>query len=146
MRSRAALIGLAALVAAGGLAGSRPATAAERQIGDRPGKKPDGLLNTLNDIDDAITGCWEFPSINEVQSGMTLTIRLSFKRNGEIFGARLTYQSPGISTEERDLYYRALADMMRRCSPLPFTDGLGNAVAGRPFTYRFTDTRKQKKA
>jgi hypothetical protein len=146
MRSRAALIGLVVLVAAGAFAGSRSAAAVDQSIGDRPGHKPERPLNTLTDLSDAIGGCWEWPPINQVQSGMTLTILLSFKRNGEIFGARLTYQSPGVSTEERDLYYRALADMMRRCSPLPFTDGLGNAVAGRPFTFRFTDTRKQKKA
>jgi hypothetical protein len=76
---------------------------------------------------------------------MDLTIMLSFKRNGEIFGAHLTYESRPVSPQERDIYYRALANMMRLCSPLPFTDGLGNAVAGRLFAFRFHDTRKQKK-
>jgi hypothetical protein len=143
MRCRAALIGL---VAAGVFAGSLPAVALEEGIGDRPGRKPEGPLNTLIDLSRAIGGCWEWPPLEEIQSGMTVTILLSFKRNGEIFGARLTHQSQATSPQERDLYYRALADMMRRCSPLPFTDGLGNAVAGRPFTFRFNDTRKQKKA
>lgn len=146
MRSRAALIGLVALVAAGGFAGSPPAGAEPKADDLRPPKPPKETLTTLLDIRDALRACWEWPPIDDIQSGMDLTILLSFKRNGEIFGARLTYESRAVSTRERDLYYRALADMMRRCSPLPFSDGLGNAVAGRPFTFRFHDTRKQKKA
>jgi hypothetical protein len=35
---------------------------------------------------------------------------------------------------------------IKRCSPLPFTDALGNAVAGRPFTMRFLDDRKLEQA
>lgn len=146
MRSRAAFIGLVALVATGVLAGAWPARAQARQAEYGTGKSPSGPLNTLVDLTDAVQICWKWPPIDDVQSGMELTILLSFKRNGEILGARLTYQSQPISTRERDLYYRALADMMRRCSPLPFTDGLGNAVAGRRFIFRFNDTRKQKKA
>lgn len=145
MRFRAALIGIVALVAAG-LVGLLPAAAIDRSIGDRPGQSPKGPINTLIELSDAIGGCWEWPPIDDVQSGMTVTILLSFKRNGEIFGTRLTHQSATSSPRERDLYYRALAEMMSRCSPLPITDGLGNAIAGRPFTFRFNDTRKQKKA
>jgi hypothetical protein len=143
MRSRAAFIGFIALVAAG-IASSLPAGAQET-LDVRPGQSPKKILNTLVDIYEAVHGCWEFPPINEVQSGMDVTIFLSFKRNGEIFGARLTYQTKNVSPRERDLYYQALADMMRRCSPLPFTDGLGNAVAGRPFPFHFPDNRKLKK-
>jgi hypothetical protein len=36
--------------------------------------------------------------------------------------------------------------MLQRCAPLPFTEALGNAVAGRPFTMRFIDDRKLKQA
>lgn len=39
-----------------------------------------------------------------------------------------------------------MAEALRRCNPLPFTDGLGNALAGRPMTIRFTDNRKLKQA
>jgi hypothetical protein len=144
MRSRAALIGFAALVVAG-IVSPLPATAQDNARDLRPGQSPKKAVNTLVDIYEAIHGCWQYPPIDEVQSGMDVTIFLSFKRNGEIFGARLTYQTKNVSPRERDLYYRALADMMRRCSPLPFTDGLGNAVAGRPLPFHFPDNRKLKK-
>jgi hypothetical protein len=55
-------------------------------------------------------------------------------------------ESAGASDDERLAYRLAVAEMLKRCSPLPFTDALGNAVAGRPFTMRFIDDRKLKQA
>ncbi len=77
---------------------------------------------------------------------MELTVRLSFKRDGEIFGARVTYQSPNVSQDERVLYYRALVATIDRCTPLPVSPELGDAIAGRPFYFHFRDTRKQREA
>jgi hypothetical protein len=34
--------------------------------------------------------------------------------------------------------------MLARCSPLPFSDSLGGAVAGRPFTFHVRDARGEK--
>ena len=103
-------------------------------------------LDTLDDVKQAIRGCWRWPPINAIRTGMELTVRLSFKSDGEIFGARVTYQSPDVSDDERLLYYRALVLTIKRCSPLPLTPELGAAVAGRPFFFRFVDTRKQREA
>jgi hypothetical protein len=36
--------------------------------------------------------------------------------------------------------------MLQRCAPLPFTEALGNAMAGRPFRMRLIDERKLKQA
>jgi hypothetical protein len=103
-------------------------------------------LDTLDDVKQTIRGCWRWPPINAIRTGMELTVRLSFKSDGEIFGARVTYQSPDVSDDERLLYYRALVLTIKRCSPLPLTPELGAAVAGRPFFFRFVDTRKQREA
>jgi hypothetical protein len=43
-------------------------------------------------------------------------------------------------------YRVAMGEALRRCNPLPFTDALGNALAGRPLTLRFIDNRKLKQA
>jgi len=83
------------------------------------GVAPKGPLNTLLDVRDAILGCWKWPPISEVRQGMTLTIRLSFKRSGEIFGAKLTYETRDVSDEERRMYYGVLLEAMKLCSPLP---------------------------
>jgi hypothetical protein len=107
---------------------------------------PNGPLNTLADVRKALRDCWQWPPASEVRSGMELTVRLSFKRNGEIFGARITYQSQNVSEEERALYHGALLAMLSRCSPLPLSEGLGAAIAGRPMTFHIHDTRQQRKA
>jgi hypothetical protein len=136
MRHGLAALG-AALLAAG--AWLCPAVAAE-------GVRPKGPLNTLADVSRALRACWQWPPLSEARSGMAFTVRLSFKRNGEIFGARITYQTRGVSEEERSLYYGALLAALARCSPLPLSPSLGAAIAGRPMNFHIHDTRQQRKA
>ena len=107
---------------------------------------PQGLLNTMADVSRALRACWQWPPVSEARSGMELTVRVSFKRNGEIFGARITYQTRNVSDEERVLYQSALLAALSRCSPLPLSASLGEAIAGRPFTFHIHDTRQQRKA
>jgi hypothetical protein len=107
---------------------------------------PKGPLNSFADIRHALRGCWRWPPLSEARSAMEMTVRLSFKRSGEIFGVRLTYQTPGVSDEERSLYYGALLAALKRCSPLPLSESLGAAIAGHPMTFHIRDTRQQRKA
>jgi hypothetical protein len=122
------------------------ATATLPAIGIAEPVAPKGPLNTLVDVRDALRGCWQWPPLQETKSGMDLTIRLSFKSNGEIFGFRITYQSPNVAEDEQALYYGVLLQALRLCSPLPVSESLGSAIAGRPFFFRFHDTRQQRKA
>lgn len=104
-------------------------------------------LNTMKDMGAALQACWVPPPVDQSRPGMQITVQMSFKRNGELLGhPRITFESAGASDEERLAYRLAVAEMLKRCSPLPFTDALGNAVAGRPFTMRFIDDRKLKQA
>ena len=107
---------------------------------------PKGPLNTMADIRQALRACWQWPSASASRSGISLTVRVSFKRNGEVFGVHITYQSRHISDEERTIYHRALLAALSRCSPLPLSAGLGEAIAGRPLTFHIEDTRQQRKA
>jgi hypothetical protein len=59
---------------------------------------------------------------------------------------RITFESAGASDDERLAYRIAVAQMLQRCAPLPFTEALGNAMAGRPFRMRLIDERKLKQA
>jgi len=105
------------------------------------------LLNTLKDMGLALQACWIPPPIDQARPGMQITVQMSFKRSGELLGKpRITFESAGASDDERLAYRVAVAEMLKRCSPLPFTEALGNAVAGRPFTMRFHDDRKLKQA
>jgi hypothetical protein len=104
-------------------------------------------LSTMKDMGAALQACWVPPPIDQSRPGMQITVQMSFKRNGELLGhPRITFESAGASDDERLAYRLAVAEMLKRCSPLPFTDALGNAVAGRPFTMRFIDDRKLKQA
>ena len=41
--------------------------------------------------------------------------------------------------------HAAVREALVRCSPMPFTDKLGAAMAGRPFTFRFVDSPATEK-
>jgi hypothetical protein len=108
---------------------------------------PQGQINTLNELGAALRACWIAPSLDRSRAGMQVTVQMSFRRNGELFGKpKITFESLGASDDERLAYRIAVADMLKRCASLPFTDALGNAVAGRPFTMRLVDDRKLKQA
>ena len=73
-----------------------------------------------------------------------MSVRLSFKRSGEIMGTpRVTYTSPKASGEAKERYHRAINEALERCTPMHFTAGLGGAVAGRPVAIRYVDNRQQ---
>ena len=116
------------------------ATVAVAQSRDEP-------INTLKDVIAALRACWAPPPMDQSRPGMEITVQVSFRRDGELLGhPRITFESAGASDDERLAYRIAVAKMLKRCAPLPFTDALGNAIAGRPLTVRFIDNRKLKQA
>ena len=97
-------------------------------------------VNRIREVFEAIRGCWEPAGTGF--SGQELTLRLAFKRSGEVLGQpRITYYKPGSDPNAREGFVRSVRAAFERCTPLPFTDSLGAAIAGRPFTFRFMDTR-----
>ena len=105
----------------------------------------DHKLDTLNAMFDALRACWIPPPRDEARSGMQMSVRFSFKRSGEIIGTpRVTYTSPDTPSETKDLYHRAITEALERCTPMPFSSGLGGAVAGRPIAIRFVDNRARQ--
>jgi hypothetical protein len=108
---------------------------------------PAAPLNTIAEVFAALEACWIPPGLDQARAGMQITVMLSFKRSGEILGKpRITYETPEASDDERASYRAAMAQAIGRCTPLRFTDALGNALAGRPLTIRFIDNRKLKQA
>ncbi len=105
---------------------------------------PKERLNTIRDVYRALAACWVPPPDAVVNPGLEITVQMSFKRDGEVFGARITYASRAMSDEDRALYHGALLEMLARCSPLPFSDALGAAIAGQQFIFHFHDTRREK--
>jgi hypothetical protein len=114
----------------------------------RPRRAP-VRLNTLHDIGLALGACWaaHLPPIAEARPGMRVTVMLTFTRSGEVLGEpRFTYITPEAPADTKARYQRAAVDAINSCTPLPFSDGLGNAIAGRPNIFPFTDWRNEKKA
>lgn len=108
--------------------------------------KPAGSINTLQELMTALAGCWEPPPIDERRGPVDLTFQVSFKRSGELFGKpRIVNFARAVADEERQRYYTAVAEAVDRCSPMPFTEAMGGAVAGRTFRINFLDRRNSRK-
>lgn len=97
-------------------------------------------VERLRDVFAAIRACWRVPK--GPPGGDQITLRMSFKRSGEVLGKpRITFYKPGSDASRREAFRRSVLLAFQSCTPLPFSPSFGAAVAGRPFTFRFTDDR-----
>ena len=63
---------------------------------------------------------------------------VSFNRAGAILGhPRITYESEQATDNDRLQYRIAVMEALQRCTPMPFTESMAGAVAGRPFAVQF---------
>jgi hypothetical protein len=100
-------------------------------------------LDTIRAMFRALRTCWIPPEQDEALADMQMTVRFALKRNGEMIAAPwVTYATHGVSLETRDIYFKAIMAALRRCMPLPLTEGLAGAIAGRPVAIRYVDNRK----
>jgi hypothetical protein len=128
--------------AAPGQSDQNPAAAAA-PVGNRDGEQH--RLDTIRDMFDALRACWVPPAQDEARPGMQMSVRLSFRRSGQIIGApRVTYASPDATPAARNIYHDAIMAAIERCTPLPFSAGLGGAIAGRPIAIRYVDNRSSQ--
>jgi hypothetical protein len=103
---------------------------------------PDHDLNTLRDLFFMLRACWSPPALADARSGMQMTVRISFKRSGEMLSPpQLTYALPSASSKVRDVYRTAIGQSLSSCMPLHFTRGFGGAIAGHPIMIRYVDNR-----
>ncbi len=100
------------------------------------------VLDSLKDIFVRLHSCWKPPPLS-LANPVDITVVVSFNREGVILGhPRITYESELASDNDRIQYRIAVMETLQRCTPLPFTEGLGGAVAGRPLAIPFR-TRKR---
>src|SRR5262245_4885081 len=99
-------------------------------------------LNTIRDLFAALRACWVPPEKEVARRGTQITLRLSFNSHGGIISEPMTtYVTTETPPDVRQIYWNAATAALKRCTPLQFTDGLGGALAGRPFAIRFVDDR-----
>jgi hypothetical protein len=107
---------------------------------------PARKLDTLRAMLDALRGCWVPPAKSEAWAGMEMSVRLAFKRSGDMIAAPfMTYARRDAPASARQSYLDGIRAALERCTPLPFTAGLGDAVAGRPIAVRFIENRILRK-
>jgi hypothetical protein len=95
-------------------------------------------VDSIKDVVARLRICWRPPPATSANPGIDITVVVSFKRDGHILGhPRITYESEQATDNDRVAYRIAVMEALQRCTPMPFTEGMAGAVAGRPFAVRF---------
>ena len=144
---RAALAAIALAMAAGAALAQGMILTIEINRSNANPHRPTAKIDNLQQFMAALAECWNPPSIDERRGPVDLTFQVSFKRSGELFGKpRIVSFARTVTDEERQRYYRSVAEAIDLCAPMPFTDSMGGAVAGRTFRVNFLDRRNSRKA
>jgi len=123
-----------------------PVLKVEGHVGPSEPLDRDHPVNRLYDLGPLLSKCLEMPPDDEAWAGMRVTLKLAFKRDGELLAApRFTYTTHDAPADVKTAYQDAARDMLKRCTPLPITASLGGAIAGRPFVIPIIETRTEKK-
>jgi hypothetical protein len=102
----------------------------------------DHAIDSIRAMFAALRTCWAPPPKDQARHGMQYTIRFAFKRDGEMIAPPWrTYSSHDAPADVRNLYGAAIDAALKRCTPLPFSKAMGDAIAGRPIVIRFVDDR-----
>jgi hypothetical protein len=102
-------------------------------------------IDSLKEIFATLHSCWKPPPPSQAGPG-EITVMVSFNREGAILGRpRITFEAEGMSDNDRLAYRLSVMEALQRCTPLPFTEALGGAVAGRPLTLRLWTKKKPPK-
>ena len=121
---------------------SNPDDKANKDGGDADKAGHEKPLDSIGEMYAALRTCWMPPPKDAARHGMEYTVRFAFKRDGDIIAPpRVTYSSHDAPAEVRDVYRDAVNAALARCTPLHFSDRMGDAVPGRPIAIRFVDNR-----
>ena len=99
-------------------------------------------IDNLRDVRAKLYSCWKPPPESRAHP-IDITVVVSFNRVGEILGRpRISYESEQADDNDRLLYRVAVMEALQRCTPMPFTDAMAGAVAGRPFAIQFHNRKR----
>lgn len=95
-------------------------------------------VNTIREVFAKLRSCWKPPPASEANPGIDITVVVSFNRAGDILGhPKITYESEQATDNDRLKYRIAVMEALQRCAPMPFTEGMAGAIAGRPIAVQF---------
>ena len=99
-------------------------------------------LDTIRDVIARLHSCWKPPPPSRANP-IDITVVVSFNREGAILGQpKITHESEHATDNDRLIYRVAVMEALQRCTPLPLTEALGGAIAGRPFAIPFRYRKK----
>ena len=111
-------------------------------MGPTPALAEPAQVNTIVELFARLGSCWKPPPPSLAHPGIDVTVIVSFNRAGEILGhPRITYESEQADDNDRLMYRIAVMEALKRCTPMPFTEGMAGAVAGRPFAVQFRNRK-----
>jgi hypothetical protein len=101
-----------------------------------------GQVDNFKEAFARLRTCWKPPPPSRANPDVEITVIVSFKRDGNILGhPKITYESEQATDNDRLAYRIAVMEALQRCTPMPFTQSMGGAVAGRPFAIRFQNRK-----
>ena len=105
-----------------------------------------GQVDNIKEAFARLRTCWKPPPESQANPDVEITVIVSFKRDGNILGhPKITYESEHATDNDRLAYRVAVMETLQRCTPMPFTEAMGGAVAGRPFAIRFQNRKPPPK-
>ena len=110
------------------------------KVGDGQTFASPPVLNRFAEVAPALGRCFSPPA------GVTwgsVTLRVSFKRDGSVFGLPLVPYSDAATADQKSDLAQSLLAGLKRCTPLPLSPSLGAAVAGEIFAIRFIHEDKR---
>ncbi|MDX8478841.1 hypothetical protein RFN28_10160 [Mesorhizobium sp. VK24D] len=134
MSPRSAMVALALAIAM--VAGLDEATAQQRACGNRD------PINSIAEMSAAIYACWQPP---HGTAGLSLTLRFSLRRDGTLIGKpRATFSELGPDDRLNRAFVASVLEALDKALPLLFTESMGEAIAGRILSPRFTAAAERK--
>jgi hypothetical protein len=101
-----------------------------------------GQVDNIKEAFARLRTCWKPPPASRANPDVEITVVVSFRRDGNILGhPKITYESEHATDNDRLAYRIAVMEALQRCTPMPFTESMGGAVAGRPFAIRFQNRK-----
>jgi hypothetical protein len=102
-----------------------------------------GQVDNIKEAFARLRTCWQPPPASRANSDVEITVIVSFTRDGNILGRpKITYESENATDNDRLEYRIAVMETLQRCTPMPFTESMGGAIAGRPFAIRFQNRKR----
>ena len=102
-------------------------------------------VDNIKEMFERLFSCWRPPPSSKANPE-NVTVIVTFDRTGNIFGQpKITYESDQANDNDRLLYRIAVMEALQRCTPMPFTEGMGGAIAGRIIAIPFHNQKPAPK-